>query len=68
VLNRISVESRFPQGTLMALRERGHDVRVGEPWSEGRMSACSRESDARGRLVLRAGANPRGMQGYAAGR
>ncbi|NOV24541.1 gamma-glutamyltransferase family protein [Cupriavidus necator] len=68
VLNRISIESRFPEGTLAALRERGHDVRVGEPWSEGRMSACAREFDARGRLVLRAGANPRGMQGYAAGR
>ncbi|SPA56879.1 gamma-glutamyltransferase family protein [Cupriavidus taiwanensis] len=68
VLNRISVESRFPDSTLAALRERGHDVRVGEPWSEGRMSACSRQFDARGRLVLRAGANPRGMQGYAAGR
>ncbi|NUO89181.1 MAG: gamma-glutamyltransferase family protein, partial [Cupriavidus sp.] len=68
VLNRISIESRFPESTLAALRERGHEVRVGEPWSEGRMSACSREFDARGRLVLRAGANPRGMQGYAAGR
>ncbi|MCO4860820.1 gamma-glutamyltransferase family protein [Cupriavidus sp. WGlv3] len=68
VLNRISIESRFPDSTLATLRERGHDVRVGEPWSEGRMSACSREFDARGRLVLRAGANPRGMQGYAAGR
>ena len=56
------------QAAVAGLRERGHDVRVGEPWSEGRMSACSREFDARGRLVLRAGANPRGMQGYAAGR
>ncbi|KWR91550.1 gamma-glutamyltransferase family protein [Cupriavidus sp. IDO] len=68
VLNRISIESRFPEATLAALRERGHEVRVGEPWSEGRMSACSRERDASGRLVLRAGANPRGMQGYAVGR
>ncbi|MNT97269.1 Gamma-glutamyltranspeptidase [compost metagenome] len=68
MLNRISVESRFPETTLAALRERGHEVRVGEPWSEGRMSACSREFDASGRLVLRAGANPRGMQGYAVGR
>lgn len=68
VLNRISVESRFPEATLAALRELGHEVRIGEPWSEGRMSACSRERDPRGRLVLRAGANPRGMQGYAVGR
>lgn len=68
VLNRITVESRFPEATLAALRDRGHEVRVGEPWSEGRMSACSRERDGSGRMVLRAGANPRGMQGYAAGR
>ena len=32
------------------------------------MSACSRERNGRGQLVLRAGANPRGMQGYAVGR
>ncbi|MBO4123437.1 gamma-glutamyltransferase family protein [Cupriavidus gilardii] len=68
VLNRLSIESRFPQATLDALRDAGHALRIGEPWSEGRMSACSRERDARGRLVLRAGANPRGMQGYAVGR
>ena len=45
-----------------------HDVKVGDPWSESRMSACSRERNGRGQLVLRAGANPRGMQGYAVGR
>ena len=32
------------------------------------MSACTRERDAQGRLLLRAAANPRGMQGYAVGR
>jgi gamma-glutamyltranspeptidase/glutathione hydrolase len=68
VLNRITLESRFPEATLAALRDRGHEVRVGDPWSEGRMSACTRERDASGRLVLRAGANARGMQGYAVGR
>ncbi|MNL14944.1 hypothetical protein D3C87_1359060 [compost metagenome] len=68
MLNRISIESRFPAATLEALRARGHEVRVGDDWSEGRMSACSRERDAQGRLVLRAGANARGMQGYAVGR
>jgi gamma-glutamyltranspeptidase/glutathione hydrolase len=35
---------------------------------EGRMSACARERDGRGRWILKAAANPRGMQGYAAGR
>ncbi|WP_454727132.1 MULTISPECIES: gamma-glutamyltransferase family protein [Cupriavidus] len=68
VLNRLSVESRLPEETIAALRARGHEVKVGEPWSEGRMSACTREHDAQGRLVLRAGANARGMQGYAVGR
>ncbi|MDH6590214.1 gamma-glutamyltranspeptidase/glutathione hydrolase [Variovorax sp. TBS-050B] len=67
-LNRLTAESRFAPEVLDALRARGHDVQVGEPWSEGRMSACSRERDAQGRLVLRAAANPRGMQGYAVGR
>lgn len=68
VLNRISIESRFPRETLDALAGYGHELRVGDAWSEGRMSACSRERDGKGRLVLKAGANPRGMQGYAVGR
>lgn len=68
VLNRLSVEGRLPADTIAGLRARGHDVRVGDDWSEGRMSAATRERDSRGRLVLRAGANARGMQGYAVGR
>lgn len=68
ILNRITLESRFPEETLDALRELGHDVVVGEPWSEGRLSACARERDSRGRWILKAGANARGMQGYAVGR
>ncbi|TPG24867.1 gamma-glutamyltransferase family protein [Variovorax guangxiensis] len=67
-LNRLTAESRFPAETLDALRAAGHDVKVGDPWSESRMSACTREHDAQGRLLLRAAANPRGMQGYAVGR
>jgi gamma-glutamyltranspeptidase/glutathione hydrolase len=43
-------------------------VVVGEPWSEGRLTACARERDGSGRWILKAGANPRGMQGYAVGR
>jgi len=68
VLNRLVVESRFPPEQIDALRQAGHDVNVSDAWSEGRMSACSRESDTHGRLILRAAANPRGMQGYAVGR
>jgi len=45
-----------------------HDVVVGEAWSEGRLTACARERDASGRWILKAGANARGMQGYAVGR
>jgi gamma-glutamyltranspeptidase/glutathione hydrolase len=59
----IVVESRMPQATIDELRRRGHRVEVGEPWSEGRLVAASRDG---GRL--KAAANPRGMQGYAVGR
>ncbi|MDT4886466.1 Gamma-glutamyltranspeptidase [compost metagenome] len=67
-LNRLTVESRLPEATIEALRAAGHDVKVGPAWSEGRISACTREPAAGGGLLLRAGANPRGMQGYAVGR
>ena len=43
---------------------RAHGHRVGA-WSLGRLSAVSRDPETG---VLRAAANPRGMQGYAAGR
>ncbi|WP_313297274.1 gamma-glutamyltransferase family protein [Diaphorobacter sp.] len=67
-LNQITIESRFAPAQIEALRAMGHQVKVGEPWSEGRMSACSRERVGKDKLVLRAAANPRGMQGYAVGR
>lgn len=59
------VEDRVGDAVIADLERRGHLVVRSGPWSLGRMSAVSR--DAAGR-VLRAGANPRGMQGYAAGR
>jgi gamma-glutamyltranspeptidase/glutathione hydrolase len=65
--NLITLEGRFDPIVAEDLRRRGHRVAVGEPWSEGRLSASSRELRD-GRLYLRAAANPRGMQGYAAGR
>ena len=67
-LNTLALESRFAPEVISQLQAAGHGVKVGEPWSEGRMSACTRERDSRGQPVLRAGANPRGMQGYAVGR
>jgi gamma-glutamyltranspeptidase/glutathione hydrolase len=57
------VESRLPQSTIKELRGRGHEIEVGPAWSEGRLTAASRVGQRR-----RAAANPRGMQGYAAGR
>ncbi|MCW5744961.1 MAG: gamma-glutamyltransferase family protein [Alphaproteobacteria bacterium] len=57
------VENRVPAETIKELRRRGHEVEVGEDWSEGRLTAASRDDPWR-----RAAANPRGMQGYAAGR
>ena len=64
VAKSLAVESRFDARTIADLQRRGHDVSVWPAWSAGRVSAVARESDG----LLRAGANPRGMQGYAVGR
>jgi len=59
----VVLEGRVPAETIAELRRRGHEVEVGPDWSEGRLTAASRVDPWR-----RAAANPRGMQGYAAGR
>ncbi|MEV0008671.1 gamma-glutamyltransferase [Streptomyces sp. NPDC051840] len=61
----VTVEERMDPEVIEELRRRGHDVTVGEPWSEGRMCAVARDPETG---VLSAAANPRGMQGYAVGR
>jgi gamma-glutamyltranspeptidase / glutathione hydrolase len=61
--NKITLEGRFSKEVIESLKKRGHQVAVGEHWSEGRLSACAKDGE-----LLRAAANPRGMQGYAAGR
>lgn len=61
----VSVESRIGEAAIEALRRRGHRVTVVDPWSLGRLCAVARDPETG---VLSAGANPRGMQGYAAGR
>lgn len=66
-LGTLTLESRFPEATIEDLRRRGHAVTVGGAWSEGRLSACAYESTPCGPIV-RAAANPRGMQGYAVAR
>ena len=57
------VEDRVGPDTIKELGQRGHIVEVGASWSEGRLTAAARDGKRR-----RAAANPRGMQGYAAGR
>ncbi|MDO0937820.1 gamma-glutamyltransferase [Streptomyces sp. DG2A-72] len=61
----VTVESRTDAEVVAELRRRGHDVTVGEPWSEGRLCAVARDPESG---ILSAAANPRGMQGYAVGR
>ncbi|ELP65282.1 gamma-glutamyltransferase family protein [Streptomyces turgidiscabies] len=61
----VTVEARMPDGVIEELRRRGHDVTIGDDWSEGRLCAVGRDPETG---VLSAAANPRGMQGYAVGR
>ena len=57
------VERRLPAATVEDLERRGHLLEVDADWCEGRLTAAARDGRRR-----RAAANPRGMQGYAAGR
>jgi gamma-glutamyltranspeptidase/glutathione hydrolase len=59
----LDVEGRFGADVIDELRRRGHEVTVTPDWSLGRVTAVQKEDGQ-----LRAGANPRGMQGYAVGR
>ncbi len=59
------VESRVPEDVRSDLAARGHQVTVAGPWTLGRLCAVARDPETG---VLSAGANPRGMQGYAVGR
>jgi gamma-glutamyltranspeptidase / glutathione hydrolase len=59
----LELEARFSPAVIEELRARGHEVTVTPDWSLGRVTAVQKENGQ-----LRAAANPRGMQGYAAGR
>jgi gamma-glutamyltranspeptidase / glutathione hydrolase len=59
------VEGRMDDSVVAELRHRGHEVIVGDDWSLGRVSAAGIDDDTG---LLKAAANPRGMQGYAVGR
>jgi gamma-glutamyltranspeptidase/glutathione hydrolase len=60
----VVAEQRLGAAALAELRRRGHLIAEADGWALGRLSAVSRSPDG----FLRAGANPRGAQGYAAGR
>ena len=59
----LQIEKRVPKETRDELARRGHIIEVEPEWSEGRLTAASKDGKRR-----KAAANPRGMQGYAAGR
>jgi gamma-glutamyltranspeptidase/glutathione hydrolase len=61
----VVVEDRLGDDVIAGLEARGHVVTRAGGWSLGRVSAVGRDA-ATG--VVWAAANPRGMQGYAAGR
>ncbi len=61
---KVVLEGRYDPAVLAAMAARGHLAEMGEEWSEGRLSAARIEPDGQ----IFAGANPRGMQGYAVGR
>jgi gamma-glutamyltranspeptidase/glutathione hydrolase len=65
------VEDRLGDAVIAGLESRGHAVTRAGDWSLGRVSAVGWDSPAQDSTVPRrmwAAANPRGMQGYAAGR
>lgn len=61
----LTLENRTDPGVVAALAARGHQVDLTGPWTLGRLCAVSRDPE-NGQLA--AGANPRGMHGYAVGR
>ncbi|MEO1987324.1 MAG: gamma-glutamyltransferase family protein [Martelella sp.] len=66
-LGAVTIEGRYGEQTRAELARRGHKLTIGDDWSEGRLSAVAREMDGAS-LLLKAGANPRGVQGYAVAR
>jgi gamma-glutamyltranspeptidase/glutathione hydrolase len=57
------IEDRVDPSVLAELTRRGHRLEIKSSWSLGAVSAIAREDG-----WYKAGANPRGNQGYAAGR
>ncbi|GAB3912509.1 gamma-glutamyltransferase [Microlunatus endophyticus] len=61
----VEVEGRFAPEVVAELEKRGHKVKVTGDWALSRMTAASYDPYTG---MLKAAANPRGMQGYAVGR
>ncbi|SDC37372.1 gamma-glutamyltransferase family protein [Belnapia rosea] len=61
---KLVLEGRYAPAVLEELTARGHAAEMGGDWSEGRLTGARLEADGQ----ILAGANPRGMQGYAVGR
>jgi gamma-glutamyltranspeptidase / glutathione hydrolase len=61
----VLVEGRLDESVVTELKRRGHKIVVVDDWALGRVSAAGVDPETG---MLRAAANPRGMQGYAAGR
>ncbi|WP_425460970.1 gamma-glutamyltransferase family protein [Leekyejoonella antrihumi] len=59
------VEDRLPTDVQDQLEAKGHRLTVAGSWALGRLCVVTRDPESG---MLRAGANPRGMQGYACGR
>jgi hypothetical protein len=55
----VALEARFPEATRTELARRGHRVRVGEAWSEGRLSGCARETKPEGTVLKAPSSWPR---------
>ncbi|HEX3592665.1 MAG TPA: gamma-glutamyltransferase family protein [Pseudonocardiaceae bacterium] len=60
---RMMAEERLPESVRDELTRRGHEIGVTGPWVLGHTSAVARDGE-----WVKAGANPRGAQGYAVGR
>ncbi len=63
ILGGLVVEGRLGSDVIRELERRGHRVTVSDDWSLGRVGAVGRSGG-----FLRAAADPRGAQSYAAGR
>ncbi|MDJ0339139.1 gamma-glutamyltransferase [Cryobacterium sp. PH31-O1] len=59
------VEDRLGEAVIAELEQRGHRITRAGDWALGRLSAVTRDPRTG---LLQAAANPRGAQGYAAGR